>query len=140
MKILSALILILWLAVPSFATGLYQIEDIFNPDKQEDNESAINENFDSIWASKLDVSTPTASGKQYVVYDILNPAEADRNAHALNANFDDLWREKVGKGGVQGFKRFSITADMLTDQSKAEELEAALMQNFYDLFYETEDN
>jgi len=119
--------------------GFLQIEDLLNPAKLEDNESAINESFDELWAAKADFSTATVSaGKRFVVFDLLNPAEAERNAVALNENFDELWREKVDVSGAAAtYKRFVIV-DLLNPE-RAEETTAAIIENFRDLWIAKED-
>lgn len=74
--------------------------DAFDPDKAEETAQIINNNFSTFWATKLDVSTPAASGPDRYMSDLLNPEMADVNAFILLDNADALWREKVDYDGV----------------------------------------
>ena len=140
MKFFLALLITLSCSV-LHATSIQVLDDVLNPEKATDNEAALNDNFDAFWVSKIDISTSAKNliGKRYVVYDLLNPGLAEQNAAALNGNYLDLWQAKQDVSGVPGYQRFLVTAEMLKDRSRSEELTAMLMQNFYDIEQSKED-
>lgn len=125
--------LLLFFTVKAHATFTRLDDDAFTPEQAEETAFVINNNFSNFWATKVDVSTPPASGPSFFVSDLLNPDMAERNAMIINQNFDDLWREKIDFDGIHspGGRNFTI-GDYL-DPENVEETIFALNSMFDDL-------
>ena len=102
MKILIALSLTFLMFQKVNASSIRPIPDDSFSTQEKADEAAkiINENFQEIWNSKLDASTPAAGSASYYVAALLDPEQADYNSFVIMENADDLCRNKVARGGV----------------------------------------
>lgn len=121
------------LGIPALAHADFQrleLDALSSPEKAEETAQIINNNFSNFWATKLDISTPAASGPDRYVSDLLNPDMADVNAFIIMDNADSLWREKVDFNGVYSPGGCSIQIENLLDPNEIEDNIMAINQLF----------
>lgn len=135
MKYLYLFIIILFSCAPAMASQLYPIpEDAFSsPDNAAEAGKLILLNFQELWSSKVDVSSPSANQIQYYLSDLTDPDEADYNAFAIMADADDLWTNKQENSSDANLGTRSIPVVDLLDPARIEDNIAAINLIFYEL-------
>lgn len=120
---------------PATASNVRSIPDDSFSTQEKADEAAkiINENFQELWNSKIDSSTPAAGSASYYVSSLLDPEQANYNAFVIMENADDLWRAKVDRGGVVNVDGRAFNLADLLDPENIEANIASINQIFYDL-------
>lgn len=134
MKYISILISLTFLTVMKVnASNIREVPiyDIEDQDGADEAAKIINQNFQELYSTKVDVSVSALSEPTYFVSELLDPEMSDYNCMAIMENADDLWRNKTAKSGISGSRNYSV-AD-LTDKDLLEENIEAINQIFYEL-------
>jgi len=133
----SLFLILAVLIVPVQAQNLrrYQVEDIANPDKAEENEIAINQNFEDLWLYKVDTSTASnPQAPQFIIKDINDPEMADYNSVAFNQNINDLYIFKLSASTPS--RLMDLMVGDLLDPERSEYNTYAINKAFDDLWVE----
>lgn len=109
-------------------------DDSFSTQEKSDEAAKIiNEDFQELWNSKIDSSTPAAGSASYYVSSLNDPEQSDYNAFVIMENADDLWRSKVDRGGVVNNSGRAYNLVDILDPDNSESSIAIINQIFYDL-------
>jgi hypothetical protein len=128
-------ILIVFACLGTARADFQRLEDdaLSSPEKAEETAQIINNNFGNFWATKVDISTPAASGPDQYVSDLLDPEQADMNTFIILNNADRLWQEKVDFDGIFSPGGRTVNLETILNPDKNQDIIQVINEIFQEL-------